>query len=132
MYPTAWWWIFHWWAETWSLKNFNLLYEDCCKWRYCPYLCVLIPQWDATLKKLTSIEAEFGFCKVIILANFHWLKDAIYFYDCDLNCDYKFRRWFKKKSCLKTIPVYYWVQLFCNNKYKLKSASLFHGHLNFL
>ena len=35
---SSWWWLFYWWAETFGLLNFNLLQEDCCVWRYPPYL----------------------------------------------------------------------------------------------
>jgi hypothetical protein len=28
------------WAETCSLMNFSLSFEDCCDRRYCPYLCM--------------------------------------------------------------------------------------------
>jgi hypothetical protein len=35
---SSWWWLLYRWAETCSLWNFNLLYEDCFVWRYPYYL----------------------------------------------------------------------------------------------
>jgi hypothetical protein len=38
---TAWLWLFYRWAETCSLMNFSLSFEDCCDWLLSPYVTVL-------------------------------------------------------------------------------------------
>ena len=38
------------WAETCSLINFNLFYDDCCDWWHSHYFCIFISQRDVIVK----------------------------------------------------------------------------------